>query len=54
MDELGKHTCNAVERLMVDKKSGFAPMDWAMSDRYAYDFIVGRTDGKDFTIEEYK
>jgi len=52
-EQKGKETCNAVTRLLIDRKSGFAPLEWSIGSNDAYDVVVGRNDGKDFLCEEY-
>ena len=53
IEKRGKHTNNYVSYLMIDRKSGFAPLEWISGGKDANDMIVGRTDGQDFLVEDY-
>ena len=38
---------------MIKREDGFAPTEWSGGMKDANDVVVGRHDGKDFTVAEY-
>ena len=39
---------------MVQKEGGLAPLEWISGQKQVYNYYVGRRDGKDFTVKEYR
>lgn len=53
IEQRGQKTNNLVTRLMIERDDGFAPLEWYIGCKDANDIVLGRSDGKDFTLNEY-
>ena len=53
IEQRGQKTNSKVTRLMIERDNGFAPLEWSMGGKDANDVVLGRADGKDFTVKEY-
>ena len=53
VDKKGLKTCNRASRVVIERESGFAPIQWSAGIKDSNDVVVWRKDGKDFSVEDY-
>ena len=54
IDKPGKFATTAASRLMMSKEDGQIPTEWNKGEKSCNDVIVGRCDGNNFTVADYR